>query len=82
MSRLLFTLCLACAVGAILPAGLLRAETADSIMESKKIPGPRYKPMKKLGVHRTCTRNQCRNGIRMYCTRWGSNCSCHRIGVC
>jgi len=41
-----FALCAA----AILPVSPVRAETADSIMESKKTL-PRHKEVKKLGVH-------------------------------
>lgn len=78
---------LALCVTAALPVSPLRAETADSIMESKKTL-PRHKEVKKLGVHHstTCARRECRAGhVVWICYRTiaagNSGCVCRSTGL-
>ena len=56
----------------VLPASMPRAETADSIMESKKTL-PRHNDVKSLGVHHTTvcpTSRQCRSDHKVwFCSR-------------
>lgn len=67
-----------CSIG----AQAVRAETADSIMESRKSLPVRFKPITKLKIKPACV-NRCERGMLMVCNprfRNGSgSCSCHKI---
>jgi hypothetical protein len=69
--------------GILLPSATPRAETADSIMESRKT-APRHKEVKKLGVHHTSvcrSSRQCRgNHTVWFCSRSGDRCFCRPTG--
>lgn len=70
------------------PVSIVRAETADSIMESKKTL-PRHKEVKKLGVHHTGGCNltrQCRGDHVVWrCTSrpigGRTRCICRPLGI-
>jgi hypothetical protein len=75
-SGLIATLFAAAAVIA-LPSGVSRAETADSIMESRKTV-PRHKEVKKLGIHHSScgAHSECQNRHWISCSNKGGRCIC------